>query len=756
MATKKQTGKSKSSKSNSKINKNHIRAFGWSFTALFVAYLLIATYSPEITGRSGDGFPDSGSEGYGYGATTTLLPTSTSTSTSTTLVYGCEQAGLTCKTSCDDSTEVPAGGGEIYDCQEGTICCAPKCAAFGGTCQEDCNPDTHSYILEDENGIPSPLSSSFCVGQGGGTCCIPKTLCHQATSSAECSTASADADSGCKWLNDLLCYQGKENKNYNQNGGICIPNTALNTDPAPFQSLEGAIAGAEFECEGASIGSRTCGCVAGYCGAECTTGDILGGGSDRRGGGIQECNPVTCQWESVEGGPTCEIERARFVNSNGQLLSSAKHGQQVYLEVEYTATECNNKVVDFELWEVDAFASSTKRANDLGFPTSTLLDDSGKVRLTWIAVYSQNYNEKVFPIGGVDGNLEFEFDAVIELGSIKIKERSNQLEVGQTTTSAYGYGYGDITTTTLEDVDIGGRGGYGEEDPDPDPDDPSDPDDGNNGGSGSGGGSSGDCVPIWDTAEWTKCFEGVQYRAVQDLNNCGTDNNRPISSRSCLGGREPISPGCQPVPSCTEWSTCTSEGLQTKECQDTTCGSGEYTDTQSCVYQSKGWTLFIIAAVLSAILIGTSWPLRKKLWWLSLVGVSVIVGMLIYLAVGDAVAGEMIFITLGLIFVASIILAERFSLSWIYTTALVVLMSVLVLFLNSGLLYKLSTIGALLIILAVYLVLYGTRKKQVVANPSVLGSFIKNSKKKGYTDEQITKALTEKGWPKKLIEKELK
>ncbi len=49
------------------------------------------------------------------------------------------------------------------------------------------------------------------------------------------------------------------------------------------------------------------------------------------------------------------------------------------------------------------------------------------------------------------------------------------------------------------------------------------------------GSRGGGCDPEWQTGSWSKCSSnGIQTRTVIDLNNCGENENKPITSQSCI------------------------------------------------------------------------------------------------------------------------------------------------------------------------------------------------------------------------------
>ena len=291
------------------------------------------------------------------------------------------------------------------------------------------------------------------------------------------------------------------------------------------------------------------------------------------------------------------------------------------------------------------------------------------------------------------------------------------------------------------------------------------PSDGGTSGGGGGGSSGGGsdrrtrrptvCFSNWQMTSWGECMSGFQERSVIDLNNCGTESNKPASVQPC-GGRGGVIPeDCTPEWDCTEWSKCRSDGTQERACHDVQeCGTGEGRPPlqESCVYESKALFIFIIFAIISALLVGTSWFVRRKAWWLSIVGSVLLMLVVAYLALGAELTGAMIGVTMALIFVSSIIIAERFNLPWWVTTLIVIVMSPIAIFLNINLTNKVGIVLGLLVILVAYLVAYFVRRRKIVTNSNVLDQFVTNSLKKGYSKAQIRKALEDKGWPRHMID----
>jgi len=87
-----------------------------------------------------------------------------------------------------------------------------------------------------------------------------------------------------------------------------------------------------------------------------------------------------------------------------------------------------------------------------------------------------------------------------------------------------------------------------------------------------------ECAEEWDCAVWGDCVGGLQTRTCTELNNCGTTENKPLLSQACE------SP-CVESWVCAQWSDCIS-GLQTRTCTDSSaCGTtaNKPATSQSCV-----------------------------------------------------------------------------------------------------------------------------------------------------------------------------
>jgi len=91
------------------------------------------------------------------------------------------------------------------------------------------------------------------------------------------------------------------------------------------------------------------------------------------------------------------------------------------------------------------------------------------------------------------------------------------------------------------------------------------------------------CVENWNCTEWSGCVNETQTRVCTDLNDCGTEEDKPEGSQSC----EIV---CVENWNCTEWSGCVNE-TQTRVCTDLNdCGTEEDKPegSQSCEIVTAG------------------------------------------------------------------------------------------------------------------------------------------------------------------------
>lgn len=92
------------------------------------------------------------------------------------------------------------------------------------------------------------------------------------------------------------------------------------------------------------------------------------------------------------------------------------------------------------------------------------------------------------------------------------------------------------------------------------------------------------CTENWSCTAWSQCISGTQTRNCDDLNECGTTNDKPDETQSCQGN-------CTENWSCTNWGSCQSNNTQTRICTDSSnceTTSNKPAETQSCTYNSGG------------------------------------------------------------------------------------------------------------------------------------------------------------------------
>lgn len=95
------------------------------------------------------------------------------------------------------------------------------------------------------------------------------------------------------------------------------------------------------------------------------------------------------------------------------------------------------------------------------------------------------------------------------------------------------------------------------------------------------------CVESWDCSLWRACnADGVQTRECIDANNCGTTNDRPDLTKSCVVQHLPGNP-CTENWQCSDWSDCINS-LFTRTCEDTNnCGTTDNKPAESLACDSS-------------------------------------------------------------------------------------------------------------------------------------------------------------------------
>jgi len=88
------------------------------------------------------------------------------------------------------------------------------------------------------------------------------------------------------------------------------------------------------------------------------------------------------------------------------------------------------------------------------------------------------------------------------------------------------------------------------------------------------------CEENWTCADWGGCTDGNQTRVCEDVNVCGTEDNKPELLQSCTDE-------CAEDWNCTEWTEC-ADSSQTRTCTDSaSCGTNisKPEESQSCTVE---------------------------------------------------------------------------------------------------------------------------------------------------------------------------
>jgi len=92
------------------------------------------------------------------------------------------------------------------------------------------------------------------------------------------------------------------------------------------------------------------------------------------------------------------------------------------------------------------------------------------------------------------------------------------------------------------------------------------------------------CQESWECTEWSDCLNETQTRTCTDLNDCETNNSRPLETQNCVVPVE-----CAENWTCSEWSTCFNK-MQNRACIDLNkCGTikNKPEETQECIEEPK-------------------------------------------------------------------------------------------------------------------------------------------------------------------------
>lgn len=88
------------------------------------------------------------------------------------------------------------------------------------------------------------------------------------------------------------------------------------------------------------------------------------------------------------------------------------------------------------------------------------------------------------------------------------------------------------------------------------------------------------CVEKWNCTDWGPCVNGVHSRSCVDLNNCGTEFEKPPTTESCG-----VEETCQTDADCNDWIDCTKDSCVNGTCVHTNiteCISGDNCCPSGC------------------------------------------------------------------------------------------------------------------------------------------------------------------------------
>jgi hypothetical protein len=112
------------------------------------------------------------------------------------------------------------------------------------------------------------------------------------------------------------------------------------------------------------------------------------------------------------------------------------------------------------------------------------------------------------------------------------------------------------------------------------------------------------CTPSWSCTDWSQCVNNQQTRTCTDTKNCGKDTGKPNETQSCDSGLRPVDEQCDEDWACSDWSDCVNNRF-TRVCTDLNdCGtqnnrpsgsmacSNEPNEPNDCVesWQCSQWT----------------------------------------------------------------------------------------------------------------------------------------------------------------------
>lgn len=110
------------------------------------------------------------------------------------------------------------------------------------------------------------------------------------------------------------------------------------------------------------------------------------------------------------------------------------------------------------------------------------------------------------------------------------------------------------------------------------------------------------CNPNWQCTNWSECLNNIQIKTCIDKNVCGNDSTKPIENQSC--GKI-----CEPNWQCDEWQPeeCSAKQIRSRNCTDlNNCNtlSEKPVETKTCKYKvSFEWLFFVIVGIISSSII---------------------------------------------------------------------------------------------------------------------------------------------------------
>lgn len=55
------------------------------------------------------------------------------------------------------------------------------------------------------------------------------------------------------------------------------------------------------------------------------------------------------------------------------------------------------------------------------------------------------------------------------------------------------------------------------------------------------------CIERWLCTDWSECINGIQTRECEDVNKCGTEENKPLLVQPCITGKENVTEKAKPT-----------------------------------------------------------------------------------------------------------------------------------------------------------------------------------------------------------------